>query len=36
MNWVGWLLFAACCAVCLVIGWAVRGYAYERGEVDGG
>jgi hypothetical protein len=36
VNWVGWLLFAACCVVCLLIGWTARGYYYERAEETGG
>lgn len=36
MNWTSWLLLAACCAVCLAIGWTARGAAYEREETDRG
>lgn len=32
MNWLSWLLFAACCTACLIIGWSVRGAVYERAE----
>ena len=29
MSTIGWILFAACCLVCGVIGWILRGWRYE-------
>lgn len=34
MNWLGSVLFAACCAVLLAIGWSIRGLVYEHKEPD--
>ena len=29
MSALGWILFAACCLVCGIIGWLLRGWRYE-------
>jgi hypothetical protein len=33
---LGWFLFAACCLVCGIIGWTLRGYLEEvrQGEAE--
>lgn len=36
MNWLTWLLFAACCGVCFAIGWSLSGLVAEREEETGG
>jgi hypothetical protein len=29
---IGWIMFAACCAVSVALGWTVRGWRYEVAE----
>jgi hypothetical protein len=36
VNWVGWVLFAACLVVSAAIGWTARGYYYELKEEETG
>jgi hypothetical protein len=32
MNWLSWILFAACCVICFAIGWAAGGWRREVAE----